>query len=123
MLLEFELTYYNITVQHMSHYTKGIPPKSSLLASWLAHAFSIYIFHIFITGLKSGLSDGYSDSLTLLSLSHFATTLKICIYPTPPLCYGWECDTRSIFKQSKPDLNSEFSFLTGYSDCLKPILS
>ena len=29
--LEFELTYYNVTVQHFSHYAIGTPPKSVVL--------------------------------------------------------------------------------------------
>ena len=40
--------------------------------------------------------------------------------PPPPPCIhltftSWtECDTRSIFKQNTADLNSKFSFETGY---------
>ncbi|CDQ60252.1 unnamed protein product [Oncorhynchus mykiss] len=30
-------------------------------------------------GLRSGLCDGHSNTLTLLSLSHFATTLEVCL--------------------------------------------
>ena len=35
--------------------------------------------HNFSIGLRSGLSDGRSNTLTLLSLSHFATTLEVCL--------------------------------------------
>ena len=35
--------------------------------------------HTFSIGLKSGLCDGHSSTLTLLSLSHFATTLEVCL--------------------------------------------
>ena len=38
----------------------------------------------------------------------FQTILTVCIYPTNP---PWpECNTTSIFKQSKADLSSEFTF-------------
>ena len=35
--------------------------------------------HTFSIGLRSGLCDGHSNTLTLLSLSHFATTLEVCL--------------------------------------------
>ena len=57
-----------------------IPPEragvteSGLSGSLLAHFFSSA--HKFTMGLRSGLCDGHSNTLTLLSLSHFATTLE-----------------------------------------------
>ncbi|CDQ61651.1 unnamed protein product [Oncorhynchus mykiss] len=47
------------------------------LASLLAQAFSV--LPKFSIGLRSGLCDGHSNTLTLLSLSHFATTLEVCL--------------------------------------------
>uniref|UniRef100_A0A4W5P8T2 Aldehyde dehydrogenase 16 family, member A1 n=1 Tax=Hucho hucho TaxID=62062 RepID=A0A4W5P8T2_9TELE len=35
--------------------------------------------HTFSMGLRSGLCDGHSNTLTLLSFSHFATTLEVCL--------------------------------------------
>ena len=35
--------------------------------------------HKFSMGLRSGLCDGHSNTLTLLALSHFATTLEVCL--------------------------------------------
>ena len=36
--------------------------------------------HTFSVGLRSEPCDGHSNTLTLLSLSHFATTLEVCLW-------------------------------------------
>ena len=43
----------------------------------LAHTCFFSSAHTFSIGLRSGLRDGHSNTLTLLSLSHFATTLEV----------------------------------------------
>ena len=53
-------------------------------------------------GLRSGLCDGHANTLTLLSLSHFATTLKVCL------------GSLSIWK---PHLRPCFNFLTDVFRC------
>ena len=45
----------------------------------LAHTCFFSSAHKCSIGLRSGLCDGHSNTLTLLSLSHFATTLEVCL--------------------------------------------
>ena len=53
-------------------------------------------------GLRLGLCDGHANTLTLLSLSHFATTLEVCL------------GSLSIWK---PHLRPSFNFLTDVLRC------
>ena len=46
------------------------PPRSHTLFQF---------YHTFSIGLRSGLCYGHSNTLTLLSFSHFATTLEVCL--------------------------------------------
>uniref|UniRef100_A0A4W5MQY3 Leishmanolysin-like peptidase n=1 Tax=Hucho hucho TaxID=62062 RepID=A0A4W5MQY3_9TELE len=59
--------------------------------------------HTFSIGLRSGLCDGHSNTLTLLSLSHFATTLEVCL------------GSLSIWKTH---LRPSFNFLTDVLRCV-----
>uniref|UniRef100_A0A4W5N7A6 EF-hand domain-containing protein n=1 Tax=Hucho hucho TaxID=62062 RepID=A0A4W5N7A6_9TELE len=58
--------------------------------------------HKMSIGLRSGLCDGHSNTLTLLSLSHFATTLEVCL------------GALSIWKTH---LRPSFNFLTDVLRC------
>ena len=58
--------------------------------------------HTFSIGLRSVLCDGHSNTLTLLSLSHFPTTLEVCLGSLPI----W-----------KTHLRPRFNFLTDVLRC------
>ena len=63
----------------------SLPQASQSWCNWvrfvgrLARTHFFSSAHNFSMGLRSGLCDGHSNTLTLLSLSHFATTLDVCL--------------------------------------------
>ena len=69
---------------------------------FLAHTRFFSSAHTFSIGLRSGLRDGHSNTLTLMSLSHFATTLEVCL------------GSLSIWKVH---LQPSFNFLTDVLRC------
>ena len=83
-----------------------IPPDRAGVTESVCRPPCLHMFfssaHKFLIGWRSGLCDGHSNTLTLLSLIHFATTLEICL------------GSLSIWKTH---LRSSFNFLTDYLRC------